>query len=307
MKAVFYGGMWFVYSVLCAASWALANILDSILVHRYEKNPMVLMGFFGGIRLIVLPFIWFLWPVQTNFAPLLLGCGALLYAAAVLYIYVLEKIDASVTQGAWAVESIILSLLAFALLGESWTVLQTAGALLILSAVFALAYWHTHVSVPRTVGLLVLLGVIAAPAEFGAKYALEQGVGPVSALFWYLMGTCLMSVSVALVTPNVRTKIIKLMQISIPTFRLCVLLSAAASFAGFVLTILAYNSGPLSLVTIVINLQAFMVILLAWLLVQTKTTHVPKELLTRKSLQVKITTFTMVFIGLALLVWNGHG
>lgn len=43
--------MWLVYSLISSAAWAISNIIDSILVNKYEKHPATLMWFNGFLRL----------------------------------------------------------------------------------------------------------------------------------------------------------------------------------------------------------------------------------------------------------------
>tara|TARA_Y100000310_G_scaffold335185_1_gene416614 strand:- start:78 stop:977 length:900 start_codon:yes stop_codon:yes gene_type:complete len=297
--------MWLFFTLLSVAFWASVNVMDSTLVHKYEKNPHILMWFIGILRLVILLSFPFFTSLQTDLWLLPFASGVLAYFTILLYFYVLEHIDASVTQSAWAIESIFLSILGFAFLSESWSSTQNVGAFFILAAVFLLAHRHRHRSTPRTVGLLMMLALLGTPASFGTKYSLTLGVGYIQTLFWYLLGSGFPSAIGPLLHGQTRRRIQQIIQSAPPPFFRILLLNTAISFLGFATIIKAYEIGPLSLVAIAGNAQPFFVILFAWLLLKTKTTHVPKELLTCQSVQVKLACFSLMFVGLALLVVNG--
>lgn len=63
----------------------------------------------------------------------------------------------------------------------------------------------------------------------------------------------------------------------------------------------AYEIGAISLVSIVANVQPFMVIGLAWFFMKLLPSRAPRELLTMQSVQIKFLSFTVVFAGLTLL------
>lgn len=298
--------MWLLYSFISSSAWAVVNILDSILVHKYEKNPAVLLWFNGVVRILVIFSFPLFVSVRTPYWFMLFGVSAGLYLASLLYFRILEHLDTSVTQSAWAIESIFLSLLGFAFLSEHWSLAQTFGSVLILTGVFLLSYWHRHISVGRTMGFLALLALIGTPAEFSLKFALGKGVPYLAILFWYQLGTNSFAVLFPLFRLNIRKQIAHVIRTVPWKFYGTLLLDISFAFLGLVTVIRAFDLGPLSLVSIANNCQPFLIMLFVWLLLKTKTTHIPKELLTRQSVQVKLFCFAFVFAGLALLVVNGH-
>lgn len=70
--------------------------------------------------------------------------------------------------------------------------------------------------------------------------------------------------------------------------------------AEFALTF-AYQSGPVSLISVVGNVQPFFVIFLAWVLARFLPSLAAKEVFSKRSMTVKVGSFSIVFIGLALL------
>lgn len=292
--------MWLFFALLAAAMWAAVNVADSILIHKYEKRPIVIMWVASLLRIPILCcFIPFM--VHTTLWPQLMLAGVILYGASLIYLYIMNHIDTSVTQSAWAIESIILSMLGFFLLRETWTSLQSVGALLILCGVFLLSYWHKHISVVRTIGLLLVLAIVAAPAEFLVKITLDEGVPILTAMFWYMLGRDSLSLLWPLLKNHRRVSIFSFVRGAPKTFYAVFMIDLLLSFGGFFSQAKSYAIGPISLVSIVGNTQPFIVILLAWMLTRMKSIHVPKELLTRQSIQVKVASFAFVFVGLALL------
>lgn len=292
--------MWILYSLLSSAAWASVNILDSVLVNKYDKYPIALMWFGGVFKLCIILSFFLILPVYTAYWGMLFACGVILYVVALLYFHILQRIDTSVTQSAWAIESIILSVAGVIFFAEHWTIVQTIGVVLILIGVFVLTYWHQQLSVLRSAGLLVLLGVVGAPTEFGLKYATLHGVSPLLASFWFMSGSVCVSLLVPLFAKKTLRQIKEILTESNQKFYICIFFNGVLGFVGSLSVIKAFSLGPLSLVTIASNVQPFLVILFAWLLSKTTTTHIPKEILTRQSISVKLICFSLVFGGLAL-------
>ena len=124
--------MWFPYTLLGVFCWASLNVTDSLLVKNYEKKPMVLLWSQSLFSIPILCVIPLLFDVRSSWAWVLALGGLLDYGADFVFFYVLDRIDISVTNIAWAILSVYLSIAGFLLFGESWTGLQAIGAVLIL-------------------------------------------------------------------------------------------------------------------------------------------------------------------------------
>lgn len=293
--------MWLPFTLLSASLWATMNVLDSVVIHRYERNPVVVMWHISLWRIACLACAPFLVEIETEYAFVLVIAGLMIYAAAYLYMWILRHLDTSVTQTGWTVESIILSVSGFLFLGESWNMSETLGTILILSAVFLISYWHKHVSWKKTVSILILLGITGAPSELIFKLVMDSGTSLVSALFWYILGYTVISFVFPLLQKRNRITLTKAFSHTYG-FHVYMFLMTLILFGGFAALGMAYRLGPLSLVAIVGNLQIFLVMLFAYLLNVLPTTHVPKELLTKQSVSIKLLSFTIAFVGLSLMV-----
>ena len=298
--------MWIVFSLLSSASWASTNIVDSILVHRYEKHPQVLMWFVGVIRIATLIVFALLFPIFTEQWYLAFAAGMIIYTVAVFYLYILRSVDTSITQSAWAIESIYVSIFGFFVLAERWSVIQSIGAVLILLGVFGLCYWHRSISVKRSLFYLCLLALMTAPSDIILKYTLDHGSPYVQTLFWYICGTSCFAAIAPLFRPATCKQIRHVLATAPVHFYTFNVYNITISMVGFATMVKAFALGPLSLVTIATNIQPFLVILFSGLLMRTRLIHIPNELLSKQSIGVKLACFTLSFTGLALLVVNGN-
>src|SRR3989344_6807264 len=125
--------MWLLFAFLSTLMWALVNVLDSLIVRNYEKNPFVLMwcqSFFSIVFLAVFPLFV---PVQfSSWTLSLMLFGAIGFIGDLWFFRVLRSADVSVTNAAWAILSIFLSIAGFLVFQESWTISQSAGSALVI-------------------------------------------------------------------------------------------------------------------------------------------------------------------------------
>jgi hypothetical protein len=84
-------------------------------------------------------------------------------------------------------------------------------------------------------------------------------------------------------------------------FLLLNVIATFSSILGFFFMTNAYAVGLASLVAVTENMQPFCVIFLAWLVAFLVPKCAPRELLTIQSVQVKLVSFLIVFVGLGLL------
>ncbi|MEQ1849460.1 MAG: EamA family transporter [Candidatus Peribacteraceae bacterium] len=292
--------MWFLFAVLAAFCWALINVLDSILVHNYEKRPMALMWSQSMWSLPILLILSQLLPLESTWIPVLLLFGVIGYVGDVWFFHVLEHVDVSVSNLAWALLSLFLAFAGFLLFGESWTMLQTVGALLTVLGTLLLILFHQHINLKHAVFLILSLSLLYVPFYVMKKAAVDGGQHPAAVFFWLVLAREITSFSLPLLFPSVRRTAIKAIRAnwSFSAINACVIVTFfAAEYFGT----LAYASGDLSLVAIANNVQPFFVLALAGLFNWLMPRRVPKELLSRQSVWIKLCTFFVVFLGLALL------
>ncbi len=295
--------MWLLFVFLGTFGWALVNVLDSILVHHYEKRPMTLMWCQSMWSLPMLCVLAFFLRLEAPIVwiGILLLMGVVGYAADLQFFHVLEHIDVSVTNIAWSLLSIILAISGFLFFRESWHPLQAVGAVLILSGVLFISFYQQHVSLRHTVWLLMTLAVLFAPIYIMKKAAINAAVSPSTVFFWMLISREILGFTVPWFVSDARRAGIRALR-SGWTFSALNALVIVAFLSAEYFGARAFQLGALSLVTIVSNIQPFVVMGMAWIFGLFLAEKLPKELLTRQSVQLKIASFSVVFIGLALLV-----
>jgi len=293
--------MWLLYTLLSTSMWALVNVLDSLIVRNYEKNPFVLMwcqSLFSIVFLALLPL--FMRVESSSWILSLMFFGATGFVGDLWFFRVLRHIDVSVSNVAWAILSIFLSIAGFLLFQESWTTSQSVGSVLVIGGVFFLSFFQHSSNVKRTLGFLVSLALLYLPYYIMKKIAIDADLGVVHVFYWMLLGRELCAFNVPWFFPSIRRAGFSILRSgwSFSMFNgaviLCFLL--AELFGAY-----AYEIGTISLVSIVANIQPFIVIALAWLFIRLLPARAPRELLIMQSVQVKLISFSVVFGGLALL------
>ncbi len=292
--------MWLFYVLLSTFAWALINVLDSSLVHNHEKKPMALMWSQSFFSLPILAVLAFILPLPTSWLPILLIFGIVGYAGDLWFFHVLEHVDVSITNIAWSILSLLLVASGFLLFGETWSILQTVGAALVISGALILSLYHQKVDLPRMLWLLTSLALLYLPYYIVKKMAIDDGVYPATVFFWMLFGREIFSFSLPWAFPKVR----RIAQTAMRESWHFMGMNAAVITCFFLAEFfgaLAYTTGPLSLVAIVSNIQPFIVIGLASLVAIFVPSKAPKELLSRQSVKLKLLCFLIVFAGLAFI------
>ena len=293
--------MWILFTLLSAASWALVNVLDSSLTKRYKKPTVIFMGVQALFSLSILILLSTFLPIATTWHLPLLAVGICSYFGDFFLFYVLKRIEVSVVNVAWALQSIFISAFAFMVFHEHWTMLQTAGVVCILVSALLIAFWHTHISLGRTLGLLTVLGLITAPNYLVQKAALLDSQTIVAVFFWSIIGRECMSFAMPWILPAYRSP----MLVTLRTERRVFFLFNAAVIAVWFLAILffvyAYQAGPASLVSMLANTQPFFVMFFAWLFHRLLPAFTAHEGFGAKSIGIKALGFAITFFGLALL------
>lgn len=293
--------MWLPLQLLSVTLWAGVNVLDSLLVKRFQRSPLALMwnqSYFSILLLLLTA--WFV-PVQSTWIWPLILVGVFGYVGDLVFFVALKHIDVSVTNISWVLLSICLSIGGYLWFGEVWTQNQTIGALLIFLGVLFLSLWHRKIGGGLALLLLPALALLYTPFYLVQKAALLAGQGAIPVFFWSLVGRELTSFCLPLLVPPMRRHVIQAAKGAGPMFFAINALVIVCFFAATWLTTLAFMVGPVSLVGIVGNVQPFIVLILAVVAVKLLPSWSPRELIDRQAITVKVVSFTVVFLGLALL------
>lgn len=293
--------MWLLLTLLACLSWACVNVLDSALLNKVPMPEPVFVWLIAAVRLLQLAAFLYLFGEWSSWSPWLMLTGALIPPAIVLYARVMRRLDASVTCSAWAFETILLSIIGFVWLHESWTLLQTFGVLSVIGGVCFLAFYHQHLSWVRTVGLLFLLGAMVVPDSAMSGAAVKAGISVTAVYTWSLAGNVVSSLCLPLFLPSVRRYLRKESAWRQPWIIGVVAVNLCFSCAGFLLSFTAVKLSQLSLVSVVYNVQPFFIMFVSFFFLKAFPGFLPKEGFSQRSLFVKVFSFSAVCAGLLCL------
>lgn len=294
--------LWLPAILLSAFGWSLVNVLNSSLVQRYERHPVTLMWSQASFGLVSMCILFFVRDIRSDWWLLLLLMGVCTYAADLVFFWVLNTIEVSVANAAWVILSLFLSIAGFVLFGESWTATQAAGAAFICVGVLYLSLRNpTNGSLANTFGMLTLLALLYVPNYVVRKNALVHGETVAAVFFWLIIGRESVAFLFPLLVSEYRARVVRLVRTVRPAYFWWCLCIVGCFLFGEYTNALAYALGPISLVAIAGNVQPFIVMLLAYALLRFAPYFAPKEVVTPQSVRVKLISFTVAFVGLALL------
>ncbi len=295
--------MWLVFGLLSMFAWALVNVFNSVFVHNYSKSPFVMNWIQSAISIVILLLISLSIDVRSSWIPILLFFGITAYFGDLWFFHVLNKVDVSVLNAAWSILAVLLSIAGFILFDESWTIYQTLGAILILGGTSLVSYYHKHVNIWHTLWLFFVLALLYLPFYIVKKAAIDAHESIAAVFFWMLIGREILSLCTPIFNPKIFTEAIRVLRIGW-VFPLTCTVTICTYFLAEFWGALSYQLGPISLVSVVGDLQPFAVMGVASLYIYFWPHKAPKELLTRQSVKIKFISFSTVFIGLALIAIN---
>lgn len=294
--------MWFPLTILSAFLWAVINVGNSTLVARFHKHPSFLLWVQTFFSMFFLALIALAYPVGTSWMPVLLLAGLSAYCGDLFFFWVLDRLDVSVINAAWAINSVAFSMIGLTLFGETWSLHQYVGALLVLAGVFFVSFFQAHVSrFKQTILMLFAVALLYLPIAVVRKAAMIAGEPILPVIFWLIFSRDLIAFLLPLVLSTQRSMIVRTLPSCKPAFFVLSALMIFCFYCAEYVVTLAYSKGPISLISIVGNVQPFFVLLLAGTIARFMPSYAPKELFSMQSTSIKALSFLIVFIGLALL------
>lgn len=277
------------------------NVVDSLLVRHYQKNPFVLGWFLSGISLAMLFLVTVFADIASPQMWWILLAGVTGWIGDLVFYRTIRELDVSIANIGWSIMAILMGIAGFFLFDERWSAYQLMGAALVIGGIVFLSLWHRKIENPKSLLWLVALGSSYVPFYIFQKEFLLQGVPLVPVFFWMFIGREVTTMAIPLLIPSLRRNIIGYASEAPLSFYLWSTLAIFLFMVGNFLTSAAFAVGPASLISVVGNAQPFIVLFFAWILVRIAPRTAPKELLTKQSVTVKIVSFGIVFSGLALI------
>ena len=211
--------MWLLFAFSGPVLWAASTHIDKYLVERYFKHSdtAVLMVFTAWIGVLMLPFIWYFEP-SVLLLPLasiaVMAASGILYMGAMLfYLKAIQSAEASVVAPLFQTSTLFTFVLGYLLLGETLSLVNAAGAALILLGALLLSLdtsFHFGKLKLRLVLLMLLCTFVLALSTVIFKYfAVREEFW--STTFWTYAGEALFGAGI-LAVPHYWRQFTKLLK-----------------------------------------------------------------------------------------------
>jgi len=267
--------LWAALAILTSLLWAIVNILDKVILYRYNINPWIYLGLDGLVGVISLIIILVGWSGEIFANPqraivLALLSGLAVATFNVLYFYALRVSAVTIIIIFVQITPIFSLFWGLTLLGERYGLLSYAGMFLILSGAVVAGLSGKNPTFNdgrqrKTVGALLLM--LLATFSLSLAYLLSdvalKSVSVVSVFFWQRLSLFLISIPIFIVQ---RQKIRKISKSPVLFTSLVEIINILA----FLSIIAAYAQGPLVVITFLSSLQPMWVLILTWIIDTTK-------------------------------------
>lgn len=205
--------LWFLYATLPPAFWSLSNIFDQYVTRHYCANSPVTFIAIAGIASIPVSLLLLPWIIQSSaiFDPTVIGfsvLSALCFSLALFpYFYALEAEDAHTVSPLIQSNIFMVAILAWVFLGESLTLMQIVGGILMITAAIA-STKPTHIaSWPRRAIIMILLAALCWAFFNFFLRMINPTVPTLVITFWICMTWVGVSIAICTHTPT-RTKVL---------------------------------------------------------------------------------------------------
>lgn len=300
---------WFLIALIPPAVWAATNHFDKYLLSKYFKGGGVgaLMVFSSIIGVCLLPFIYWLHPeVIRTFNPrfLLISLNGFFYVLAVLpYFYALLKDETSVAAALFQMIPIFSYVLAFFVLGETLSINQLFGGLVIITGAVLITLDLTDRKKIRfkkeIFGLMALSCLLfAINFLFFKFFAIQYSFWVTS--FWEYVGFAIFASLLLLFVAPYRREFVNVLKknslavLGINGVNEIINIVAKVSFN------IASLMTPITLIWIVDGLQPFFIFLYGVLLT-VFFPNISKEDISKRVLTQKILAILVMFVGVYLI------
>ncbi len=243
-------------------------------------------------------------PSSIDWLAFLLFSGISAYLGDLVFLKALNRMDVSITNLAWALLAIFLSAVGILIFREQWTSYQSIGAILIVTALLLIPLSNTSQITKNEMILLPLLALLYTPFFVTQKYALMSGETFFGIFFWQMLGREFCSFIFPWTGKKMRNSLITSLNCLNFSYVLTIALTMVFLFAGDLLTQASYQIGQLSLVSIVSNIQPFIVLVFAWMFVRFIPQYSPREVVTWQALGTKTAAFSLAFTGLLFIAYT---
>ena len=266
---------WFLIALSAPALWAVSNHIDKYLLKKYFNHQGIgaLIIFSGLIYLFILPiFLLFstnVFEVPGYYILLLIATGILEVIGFLVYLYALEKDEASVVAPLFQIMPVLAYIFGYFLLGETLTEIQIGGSLLIIMGAIILSLDLTQIKMrfKTAVFFLVFLAslIFALDTAIFKVVALEENYW--ATIFWSSFGDSIMGLFFLCFVGNYRNQFLYLFKTSATAIIGINVFNEIITLIGQLLVRYAILLAPLALVQTIGGFQPLFVFFFGVMLV----------------------------------------
>jgi uncharacterized membrane protein len=300
---------WFLVALVNPIVLSIVNHFDKYLLSKNLKGAtvgaLIIFSALFSITISIIIFIFHPWIFTTvSFAQavILMVNGALLTTAILLYLYAIDKNEASYVVPFFELIPFFGLLLGFLVLGEVLTKNQLiAGATIVLgSLLLSLEFNQTGNKINHRLMLLMIGSTFLYATNAVVFKLIAVDLGFIDSLFWDMMGKFIFGLIVLAVVSSYRTQFFNMIRLSGKKMIGLNTLNEIMSLVGETSLVFAVLLAPVALVQAVGGIQSPLVFLIGVIL----TLFFPRwgqERLDGKHLAQKIIGISIVTLGVYLL------
>jgi drug/metabolite transporter (DMT)-like permease len=295
---------WFFLALIGPILYACANHTDKYIISKYLKNEEVgaLIIFSSIFSIIALPIVLYIHPSVFNVGFLhgiILGINSMLVVIAVLlYLYALQRDEASYVVPFYQTIPIFAFILGYFVLGESVNIFQGLASLIIILGTLVLSVdWGLGKITFKKHVVLLMLGASLLYAINGIVFkliAVNEGFWP--STFWGLIGKIILGFIFLIFIPHYRLQFLETMKEGgSPVFFLNSL-SESLFIVGEAVTQYSTLLAPVALVLLVNSLQPLFVFIFGVVLALFSRS-VGQESLDQSAVRQKVIGVGLIILG----------
>jgi len=291
---------WFILAVLGVFTWALTNIVDKHFLSIKKIDPYAIVFLMGIFGMFVSPVIWLLKPIAFDLFWVLIAMLITVPRVIALLYYSKSVKSGEVSRAIAIMQSspIFVAILAFVFLGESLTVFNYLGILVvIIGGVLLTIRGFKDLSIRRTTKYGLGCAILYAIFSVAIKYM--TGVFDFWSLFFWTSFGFLFSSFLMLLKKSGRDGVKKFWGLR-KRYKVVYAFNETLGAIGTFFLVAAMAAGPASLVAGVGATQPLFVLFFATLV----TLFFPKlikEDLAKKNIGMKLIGILLIIIGTVLI------
>jgi drug/metabolite transporter (DMT)-like permease len=262
------------FSLLAPICFAVSNVVDNHVLHVRLGDPVSYDIITTWPTLLVATAIFLTWKVSFAFDAWFVGTavGFSFAFLVILYNFAMMKEQGTNVVSVIYTSPLFVAVLAFVFLGESLSVTNYEGILLLVVSAFLVLYRRIDAK-NVTLGIVLVYAFASAVARVAAKSALE-GVDVWSYFFWFLIGGLVGTIILAGLRPGNLAAALKKLDAKLLT-----LIAATTGFStlGLVLLYTAFSLGPVALASGLTAIQPTLVFFCSSVLLRFRPGAIPSE------------------------------